>query len=76
MHAWTIWEQEDWDIIRMDLKDGEERGGGEVQMEVESCQTVDYGNCDVDLSLSFTHLVRFLVEFVAVNEKRISKYEW
>jgi len=45
-------------------------------MEVESCQTVGYGSSDVDPSLSFTHLVRFLVEFVAVNKKCISRYEW
>jgi hypothetical protein len=44
-------------------------------MEVEACQTVGYGSCDVDPSLSVTHLVRFLVEFVAVNEKRVSRYE-
>ena len=43
-------------------------------MEVEACQTLGYGSFDVDPSLSVTHLVRYLVEFVAVNEKRVSRY--
>jgi hypothetical protein len=47
--------------------------GGEVRMEVDSCQIVGCGSWDVGPLLSATHLVRFLVKFVAFNEKRISR---
>jgi hypothetical protein len=44
-------------------------------MEVESCQTVGCCRCDAKPLHIVTHLVRFLVEFVTVNEKRISRYK-